>query len=95
LADLKEAERLCDSLLYSQDVMAPVLAIVPKARALHLRGKTEEARALLARSASILDQVTQAALSQGVPKEHTVQFAADLLRTEMDNKEISQQAHAR
>ena len=96
LADLKEAEQICDNLLWAPDNILPGLAVVPKARALFLRGKTEEARELLDSSEAALAAVTRAALTQGVHKDKTPQFDAIQLRAEMDrqdeaNKEHSQQ----
>jgi len=108
LADLKEAERICDNFLWAPEEVFPVLAVVPKARALHLRGKTGEALELLDQSRKGLMALSEALMEQGHPKEETPQFDADQLRAEIesqgevsspshtkDNKDNRQQKHAR
>ncbi len=86
MADLTEAERICDALLWSNDPIVAVLAIVPKARALSLSGKTKEALELLESSESSLAATTRAMLTQGIPKDKTPQFDADKLRANIDSQ---------
>jgi hypothetical protein len=88
LAQLDEAERICDSLLWASDAVFPT-AIVLKARVLLLRGKTREAQELLKDHQAVISTLTREALARGVPKEKTPEFEADRLKADMARPETA------
>ena len=90
LAEIGEAEKICDSLLWAADGstlgISPYVIIL-KARLLFLGDKTIEARKLLEDEQASLSAATSAALERGVPKDKTPQFEADLLKAEISRHE--------